>query len=91
MRKGLIALAVLPLAAFSGGALAADAAAGEAKAETCLDCHEAADFEGMSAEEIEASIKDALAGEIKHPPAISEITEADAADVAAWFAAEAGE
>ena len=36
MRKLLIALAVLPLAAFSGGALAADAAAGEAKAETVL-------------------------------------------------------
>jgi cytochrome c553 len=92
MRKLTIALLALPLATFAGAAMAADPAEGAAKAEVCLDCHDpAADFEGMSAEEIEAAIKGALAGDVKHPPGIEDIEEADAAAVAAYFAAEAAE
>lgn len=90
MNKLTIALLVAPLVAFSGAALAGDAAAGKAKAETCMDCHAGEDFEGMSADEIAAAIAGALKGDVAHPPGMEEITEGDIADVAAYFFAEAG-
>ena len=69
--------------------MAGDAAAGEAKAEFCLDCHlPEDDFAGVDAAEIEKLIKAALAGELEHGPEISELAEEDVADVAAYFAAE---
>jgi cytochrome c553 len=88
MRKLAIALMSLPLAAFSGAALAGDAAAGEAKADFCLECHMGDDFAGMSAAEIEALIRSARAGEVKHAAEIKDLAEEDIADVAAWFARE---
>ena len=88
MKKLTITLIALPFVAFSGSALAGDAAAGEAKAEICLDCHEPADFAGLSADEIAASIQKRLAGEEKHPAAIKEISAEDVPDIAAYFAAE---
>jgi len=88
MNKLAVALLALPLAAFSGAALAGDAAAGEAKADNCLECHMNDDFAGMSADEIEALIRDALAGKIKHGAEIKDLAEEDIADVAAWFAHE---
>lgn len=90
MKKFTIAMIALPFAMFSGAVLAGDAAAGKTKAEACLDCHAGEDFEGMSAADIAASIRAALAGEIKHPPGLDEIAEGDVDDVAAFFAAEAG-
>lgn len=87
MKKLTIALLAAPIALFSAGALAGDAAAGAQKAEVCLDCHEPADFEGMSTEELTGAIKGVLAGEVKHPGV--DLAEEDAADVAAYFAAEA--
>ena len=90
MRKFVIALISLPFVVFSGSALAGDAAAGEAKAEICLDCHEPADFEGLGADDIAAAIQKKLSGEEKHPAAIQELDPADVPDVAAYFAAESG-
>lgn len=90
MNKLTIVLLVAPLVAFSGAALAGDAAAGKAKAETCMDCHAGEDFEGMTLDEIIEANKAVLAGEQKHPPGLEEITEADIADIAAFFHAEAG-
>lgn len=90
MKKLTIAMLALPLAMFSGAALAGDAAAGKAKAESCMDCHAGEDFEGMSAADIAAGIRAALAGEVKHPPGLDAISAEDADDVAAFFAAEAG-
>lgn len=90
MNKLSIALIAFPLAVFSGAALAGDAAAGKAKAETCMDCHAGEDFEGLSVAEIAAAIRAGLKGEFKHPPGLDEIAEADADDVAAYFHAEAG-
>jgi len=87
MKKLTIALVSVPMALFSAAAIAGDAAAGEAKAEVCLDCHEAADFEGMSADDIAGALKAVLAGEKKHPGV--ELSEADVPDIAAYFAAEA--
>lgn len=73
--------------AFSGAALAGDAAAGAKKADACLDCHEPSeDFAGQSAADIEASIKAVLAGTTKHKSKLA-LAEADIADIAAFFAA----
>jgi cytochrome c553 len=90
MNKLTIALLVAPLVAFSGAALAGDAAAGKAKAESCMDCHAGEDFEGMTLDEIIEANKAVLSGEQKHPPGLEEITEADIADISAFFYAEAG-
>lgn len=91
MNKFATLLISIPLVALSGAAMAGDPAAGEAKGDVCLDCHEpAADFEGMSAADIEARIKAARAGEFKHAAEIDDLAEEDIADVAAWFAAEGG-
>jgi cytochrome c553 len=90
MKKLTTFLVALPLAMFSAAALAGDAEAGKAKADACMDCHAGEDFEGMTAAEIAAAIRAGLKGEIKHPPGLDAISEADADDVAAFFAAEAG-
>lgn len=85
MRWMAITLAAGALA-FSGAALAGDVAAGEKKAEACLDCHvPAEDFAGMKADEIKASIKGVLAANSKHKPKLT-LSDADVADIAAFFA-----
>ena len=74
--------------AFSGAALAGDAAAGAGKAEMCLDCHEPAeDFAGVSADAIAAKIKTIVSGQFKHKEKLT-LSDADIADIAAFFAAE---
>jgi cytochrome c553 len=90
MKKLTTMIIALPLALFSAAALAGDAEAGKAKAEVCMDCHAGEDFEGLSAAEIADAIRAGLKGEIKHPPGLDAITEADADDAAAFFHAEAG-
>jgi cytochrome c553 len=88
-----IAIAVLSaaLALASGTALAGDPAAGKAKADACIDCHESDDFAGESAASIAAMIRAAQAGEVKHDKVIKDLDEADIEDVAAWFAHEGGQ
>jgi len=90
MKKLTMIMLALPLAMFSAGALAGDAAAGKAKADSCMDCHAGEDFEGMSAAEIADAIRAGLKGEMKHPQGLDEISADDADDVAAFFYAEAG-
>jgi cytochrome c553 len=96
MRKLGVALISLILGAFSGAALAGDAAAGKAKGDGCLDCHEPADdFAGQTAADIEARIRElrqgGLMGGKKHSAEINDLAEEDIADVAAWFAHEGAE
>lgn len=89
MNKTATLLISLSLATFSGAALAGDAEAGKAKGDFCLDCHEPSeDFAGLDAATIEAKIRAAQAGEIKHAAEIEDLAEEDIADVAAWLAAE---
>lgn len=92
MKKLTIAMLALPLLAFSGSALAGDAAAGEAKAEElyCLDCHMGEDFEGLSLDEIKASLKGLITGDTAHPPGAEDMTEEDIPDLAAYFYAAGG-
>ena len=72
--------------AFSGAALAGDAAAGEKKAEVCLDCHEPVDdFAGQKADDIAAKIKSWVSGKTKHQKKVA-LSDEDIADIAAYFA-----
>ena len=88
MKTKLVALMIASGAlAFSGASLAGDAAAGEAKAEMCLDCHEPSeDFAGQSADDIAAKIKGVASGATKHQKKLA-LSDADIADIAAFFAA----
>lgn len=68
-------------------ALAADVAAGRATAHAkCGQCHEADDWEGESAASLESIMRDVAAGKVKHPTPL-ELTPAEIANVAAYWAA----
>jgi cytochrome c553 len=90
MKRLTVALLAMPLVAFSGAALAGDAAAGKVKADSCMDCHAGEDFEGMSLEEIIEANRAVISGAQRHPPGLEDITEADIPDISAYFYAEAG-
>ena len=89
MKTNWMTLAVAAGAlAFSGAAFAGDAAAGVDKAEMCLDCHDPGeDFAGVSADEIAGKIKSIADGSMKHKKELK-LSDADIADIAAYFAAE---
>lgn len=89
MKRQLVVLAMAGAMAMSGAAWAGDAAKGKATFdEVCSDCHEAADFKGQSAADIEAKIKDVVSGKTKHKKKDMKLTDAEMADVAAFFAAQ---
>jgi cytochrome c553 len=90
MKRLTVALLAMPLVAFSGAALAGDAAAGKVKADSCMDCHAGEDFEGMSLEEIIEANRAVISGAQRHPPGLEDVTEADIPDISAYFYAEAG-
>jgi len=87
MNKNMLAIILASGAlTLSGTALAGDAAAGATKAEACLECHEPAeDFEGMTVDELTASMKSIVSGQMKHKKKVT-LSDADIADIAAYFA-----
>ena len=85
MKTRTIVLAAAMALGFSGAALAGDAAAGKDKAASCAKCHEPADFAGQAAGDIEAKIKDIVAGKAKHKSKLT-LSDADIGDIAAYFA-----
>jgi cytochrome c553 len=91
MKSKLVALMIAAGAlAVSGAAMAGDAAAGEKKATMCMDCHEPSeDFAGQSADEIAGKIKTIVSGQFKHQKKLT-LSDADIADIAAYFAAADG-
>jgi mono/diheme cytochrome c family protein len=89
MRQLMVAGASLAMSCWTLGAHAADLAAGKAKVdEICSECHEAADWEGEDAASLEAMIKDVVSGKFKHKKKL-DLTEADIANVAAYWASAA--
>lgn len=86
MKTRTIVLAAALALGFSGGAAAADAAAGADKAKPCLKCHEADEYAGTPAADIESKIKAIVAGTTKHKNKLT-LAEADIQDIAAFFAA----
>lgn len=78
--------AAIPLAAAGAAAQAADAAAGEAKAKLCAECHAPAeDFKGVSEADLASKIKGVISGSHKHPKKLK-LTDDDVANVAAYWA-----
>jgi mono/diheme cytochrome c family protein len=83
-RMGQPLLGVL-LVAFAASAQAADASAGKALTEAkCAECHEPADWQGESADSIQAMIKDVVGGKTKHKVTLK-LSEAEIADIAAFW------
>jgi cytochrome c553 len=79
----------LLLVAYAAGSLGADAAAGKALTEkTCAECHEPADWQGESADSLQAMIKDVVAGTTKHKVTLK-LSDAEIADIAAYWSAAA--
>lgn len=89
MNKSLIGLAFLSLSVVSAPALAGDPSAGKKLAEGCLDCHEAADFKGLSEVEIAEKIHANITGEAKHPAAGNDVLGEHVDDISAFLADEA--
>jgi mono/diheme cytochrome c family protein len=68
---------------------AADPVAGKVEVDkVCGACHQPADWKGKSAEQLETQIKGVVAGKSKHPKKLA-LTDAQIADVAAYWAASA--
>jgi mono/diheme cytochrome c family protein len=73
----------------AGGTYAADAAAGKAKVDAiCAECHEAADFQGTSEADLAKLIDGVAKGTTKHAKKL-ELTDADVANIAAYWASGA--
>lgn len=86
MTVSVVAIALVFCAEF---ATAADPAAGKAEVDkVCGACHQPADWKGKSAEQLETQIKGVVAGKTKHPKKLA-LTDAQVADVAAYWAASA--
>jgi cytochrome c2 len=82
----LAAAAIAAIFLVISPAWAGDAAVGKAKAEACADCHEPSDFAGEDVGTLTQMIKDVAGGRTKHKSKI-QVSEADAADIAAYWAA----
>jgi cytochrome c553 len=76
-----LATPVLPSAGF-----AADLSAGKAAADRqCVECHEAADWQGEDASSLESLIRDIVAGKVKHKRAL-QLSDDDTRNIAAYWA-----
>jgi cytochrome c553 len=68
-------------------AMGADAAAGKVKVEqACAECHRRTDFSGESVSQLEALLKDIVAGKVKHSKRPLQLSSQEIADIAAHWA-----
>lgn len=86
MKALTVAAAAAALMLAFGSAQAGDAAAGEAKADACADCHDPEDFAGGDVAALTQAIMDVAGGATKHKAKV-DVSEEDAADIAAYWAA----
>jgi len=88
--SSLLMTAALALAGRAGLADPADVAAGKAKVDAvCAECHEAADWQGTGEAELAKLIDGVAKGTSKHPKKKVELTDADVANIAAYWASAA--
>lgn len=84
-----MSLAVALLGSVVLDAAAADVEAGKAKVkQVCAECHEVADWKAKNEADLQAKIASVVAGKVKHPKKI-QLTDAEIADIAAYWAASA--
>lgn len=82
MSKSFVLVAAAAAVAFAGPAFA-DKAKFDAD---CADCHEAADFAGKPAADLEKTLKGISAGSVKHKGKLK-LTDAEAKSLAAFMSA----
>lgn len=88
MKNLLVVVAAIMLLAFQGISWAGDA---EAKAEVCLECHDAEEFEGMDGAAIIAASKEASANNKMMAEATAEVSAEDLQAIADYLASEANQ
>ncbi len=72
----------------SSAALAADVVAGKVVADAkCASCHEPKDWQGETTRSMESLIRDVVSGKVTHSKTKVELSEAEIADVAAYWLA----
>ncbi|MGC3982825.1 MAG: hypothetical protein QM808_16365 [Steroidobacteraceae bacterium] len=77
-----VTLAVLSM----GCAWAADAGAGKTVAQAkCAACHEPADWKGETEATLQSLIRDVVSGKVKHSKTKVELTDAEIANVTAYW------
>ena len=85
MTRSMI-LAAVAMPVLSSASFAADLDAGKAAADRqCLECHEAADWQGEDAASLESLIRDIVAGKIKHKRTL-QLADNDIRNIAAYWA-----
>jgi mono/diheme cytochrome c family protein len=84
--KGMIACYALSCALLAPSAWAADAVAGKTVAQAkCAACHEPADWKGETDASLQSLMRDVVSGKIKHNKARIELSDADIANIAAYW------
>lgn len=79
---------ILAASLVSSAALAADVAAGKVVADAkCASCHEPKDWQGETTRSMESLIRDVVSGKVTHSKTRVELSEAEIADVAAYWLA----
>ena len=98
MKKVILSIAAITLAASMGSAVAGDAAAGKAKSAVCAGCHGATgvsaipmypNLAGQKEQYLVKQLKAFKSGERKDPvmaPMAAPLSDADMANLAAYFA-----
>jgi cytochrome c553 len=82
MKKSFVMFAAAAAVAFAGPAFA-DKAKFDAD---CAECHEAKEFAGQPAADLEKALKGMVAGSVKHKPKLK-LTDAEAKSLAAYMSA----
>ena len=86
-KAAFLTLGILATLTLSQSVVAGDAAAGEAKAQGCAGCHNAGNnsLAGKGEAHLVTQMKAMRAGERAHPPALSDMSDQDINDVAAFI------
>jgi mono/diheme cytochrome c family protein len=88
MRKKVrsVSLALAALLLPCASTVAADVEAGKVKvAQICVECHRPTDWKGESQAALESLIRDIVAGKVPHSKRALQLTDRDAANIAAYW------
>lgn len=82
----LVWIAMLLSMGWVSASRAADAAAGKALAQVkCAACHEPADWQGETQNNLQALLRDVVSGKVKHSKVKIELSETEIANIAAYW------
>ena len=85
-RRAIIGACILGGALLSSDLWAGDAAAGKAVAQAkCAGCHQPADWKGETDAGLQSLLRDVVSGKVKHHKARVELSDADIANIVAYW------